>query len=286
MIPELPLGDQVERFIDFLRENFDPFFNLIKTIIREAVDGLEALLAFPPPIIFALIAAALAWWLRSHWFALFTFFSFLLIESMNLWEDAMATLSLVLIATLFAVMLAIPIGILATRSEAVSTAVRPILDFMQTLPAFVYLLPAIFFFGIGIVPGAVATLIFAMPPAVRLTELGIRNVDSEVVEAAEAFGATPNQVLFRVQIPLALPTIMAGVNQVIMLALSMVVIAGMVGAGGLGAIVFRAITRVEIGLGFEGGIAVVILAIFLDRITETLGTRRGPDDMASRAGTA
>jgi ABC-type proline/glycine betaine transport system permease subunit len=144
---------------------------------------------------------------------------------------------------------------------------------MQTLPAFVYLLPAVIFFGIGLVPGVVATLIFAMPPAVRLTELGIRGVDSEIIEAAQAFGAEPNMVLFRVQIPLALPTIMAGVNQVIMLALSMVVIAGMVGAGGLGGVVFRGITQVRIGLGFEGGLAVVILAIFLDRMTESLGTR-------------
>ena len=273
MVPEIDIGGYVERFIRFLQDNGDPLFDLISSILGGGVDGLTDILMLGPPIVVALIAGVLAAWLRSYLFGIFTVISFLLIESMNLWSEAMNTLSLVLIATLAAIVIAIPLGIAATRSAAVSTAIRPVLDFMQTLPAFVYLIPAIFFFGIGVVPGAVATLVFAMPPAVRLTELGIRGVDSEVVEAAEAFGATPNQVLFRVQIPLALPTIMAGVNQVIMLALSMVVIAGMVGAGGLGAVVFRAISRVDIGLGFEGGISVVILAIFLDRVTEALGTR-------------
>jgi ABC-type proline/glycine betaine transport system permease subunit len=275
MVPEIDVGGYVERFIRFLQDNFDPVFSAISNVLGGGVDGLTDILMLGPPIVVALIAGVLAGWLRSYWFGIFTIISFLLIESMNLWEEAMNTLSLVLIATLAAIIIAIPLGIAATRNSAVSTAMRPVLDFMQTLPAFVYLIPAIFFFGVGVVPGAVATLVFAMPPAVRLTELGIRGVDSEVVEAAEAFGATPNQILFRVQIPLALPTIMAGVNQVIMLALSMVVIAGMVGAGGLGAVVFRAISRIDIGLGFEGGLAVVILAIFLDRVTETLGTRGG-----------
>src|SRR5680860_810541 len=171
------------------------------------------------------------------------------------------------------VLISIPLGIAATRSELVSTILRPVLDFMQTMPAFVYLIPAITFFGIGKVPGVVATVVFAMPPAVRLTELGIRQVDKEVVEAGEAFGSSPLQILTRIQIPLALPTIMAGVNQVIMLALSMVVIAGIVGAGGLGAVVIRGITRLQVGLGFEGGLAVVILAIFLDRITAAFSER-------------
>jgi len=151
--------------------------------------------------------------------------------------------------------------------------VRPVLDFMQTMPSFVYLIPAIVFFGIGKVPGAVATLVFSMPPVVRLTELGLRQVDREVVEAGEAFGAAPRKILTSIQIPLALPTIMAGVNQTIMLALSMVVIAGIVGAGGLGAVVFRGVTRLNVGLGFEGGLSVVILAIFLDRITAAFGDR-------------
>lgn len=273
MVPDIPIGDTVEDLVRFLRDNFRPFFDAISATLSAAVDAVIWLLLLPPPVVMAILVAILAWRARSIAFGAFTLVAFLLIQSMNLWEDAMSTLGLVLVATTAAVIIAVPLGIAATRSTVISTFVRPVLDFMQTLPAFVYLLPAVIFFGIGLVPGVVATLIFAMPPAVRLTELGIRGVDSEIVEAARAFGADPNTVLFRVQIPLALPTIMAGINQVIMLALSMVVIAGMVGAGGLGGVVFRGITQVRIGLGFEGGLAVVILAIFLDRMTESLGSR-------------
>jgi glycine betaine/proline transport system permease protein len=179
----------------------------------------------------------------------------------------------VLLASLVAIGIGVPIGIAAAQMDRVRTLIRPVLDFMQTLPVFVYLLPAVFFFGIGVVPGVVATTIFAIPPAVRLTELGIRQVDSEVVEAAVAFGSRPRQVLRDVQLPLAMPSIMAGVNQVIMLALSMVVIAGMVGGGGLGAVVVQAVTTLDIGKGFEGGLAVVIVAIYLDRVTAAFGAR-------------
>jgi ABC-type proline/glycine betaine transport system permease subunit len=168
----------------------------------------------------------------------------------------------------------VPVGIWAARSRRVSSVVRPVLDFMQTLPVFVYLIPAVFFFGIGVVPGVVATTVFAIPPAVRLTELGIRSVDREVVEASIAFGAKPRQLLREVQVPLAMPSIMAGVNQTIMLALSMVVIAGLVGAGGLGAVVVRGISTLDVGAGFEGGLAVVFLAIYLDRLTNALAAPR------------
>lgn len=273
MVPEIPIGQTVEDLVSFLRSNLRWLFDAVAAGLEGLVDALSWVLLLPPPILMAAILGLLAWRVRSREFAVFTVVAFLLIESMNLWDAAMSTLALVLVATIVAVAIAVPVGILATRSSFVSTITRPVLDFMQTLPAFIYLIPAVIFFGIGIVPGAVATLIFAMPPAVRLTELGIRGVDTEIVEAANAFGAEPNMILFRIQIPLALPTIMAGVNQVIMLALSMVVIAGMVGAGGLGAEVFRAVTRISIGPGFEAGLAVVILAIFLDRITEALGTR-------------
>jgi glycine betaine/proline transport system permease protein len=234
---------------------------------------VAALLGVPPAIVLALTFALIGFALRGWKFGLFTLIAFVLIESMGLWEPAMDTLALVLVASLAAVGLAIPIGIAAARTAAVSRIVRPVLDVMQTLPAFVYLIPAIFLFGVGIVPGAVATLIFAMAPGVRLTELGIRQVDSEVVEAGEAFGASPAKVLLRIQLPLALPTIMAGINQVIMLALSMVVIAGMVGAGGLGGSVYTAISSVQIGPGFEAGLAVVIVAIYLDRLTAALTSR-------------
>ncbi len=187
----------------------------------------------------------------------------------------MSTLSLVVVAAFVAVLIGIPLGILAANSEIASKIFKPILDFMQTLPVFVYLIPAIIFFGIGKVPGVFATVIFAMPPAVRLTELGLRQVDQEVVEAAEAFGAPKLKILWKVQLPLAMPTLMAGVNQVIMLALSMVVTAGIVGAGGLGAVVYRGVTRLDLGLGFEGGLAVVVLAIFLDRLTAAFSGSKG-----------
>lgn len=274
-IPEIPIDDWVNTAIAWLRSTFNAVFDGISSGLGWFIDNLESLLLLPPALVMAALLAVLAWRVRSVAFGLFTFVSFVLIESMRMWPDAMSTLALVLVASLVAVALGIPGGISAARNEMVSSVVRPVLDFMQTMPAFVYLIPAIFFFGIGKVPGTIATVVFAMPPAVRLTELGIRQVDREVVEAGNAFGATPLQILRKIQIPLALPTIMAGVNQVIMLALSMVVIAGIVGAGGLGAIVFRGVTRLQVGLGFEGGLAVVILAIFLDRITASIGGGSG-----------
>jgi glycine betaine/proline transport system permease protein len=202
---------------------------------------------------------------------LFSLVGFFLVVSMDLWVPTVESLALVISATLFALVLGIPIGIAAAGSQGVDKAVRPILDLMQTMPAFVYLIPAVIFFGLGKVPGAMATLIFAMPPAVRLTTLGIRQVPAEVVEAAESFGSTPAQLLFKAQLPIAMQTILAGINQTIMLALSMVVIGGMIGAGGLGEVVLSGITQLKLGLGFEGGIAVVILAIYLDRVTQALG---------------
>jgi glycine betaine/proline transport system substrate-binding protein len=276
VVPSIPLGQWVRDFVNFLRDNLDFVFDAITVVLRELVSGLQWVFNLPPSLLMIALFVALAVWLRGVPFAIFTALAFLLVDSVGMWEPTMDTLAVVLVATLVAVMIGVPVGILAARNQVVNTAVRPVLDFMQTLPVFIYLLPAIMFFGIGTVPGAVATLVFAMPPAVRLTNLGIRQVDQEVVEAAHAFGATPNQILFRVQFPLALPTIMAGVNQVIMLALSMVVIAGMAGAGGLGAEVVRSVSTVNIALGAESGISVVVLAIFLDRVSEALSTRGGP----------
>ncbi len=270
MIPEIPLGDWVTDLVQFLRDNLDFLFQAIRSLLGGLIDGLEWLFNLPPSLVMIALLAILAWRLRGIQFAIFTALAFALVDGVGMWEPTMDTLAVVLVATLFAVAIGIPVGILAARNAVVNAAVRPILDFMQTLPVFIYLLPAIMFFGIGTTPGAVATLVFALPPAVRLTNLGIRQVDPEVVEAANAFGATQNQILFRVQFPLALPTIMAGVNQVIMLALSMVVIAGMAGAGGLGAEVVRSVSTVNIGLGAESGISVVILAIFLDRVSEAM----------------
>jgi len=216
----------------------------------------------------------LAWRLAGWKVSLFTLAGMFLVDGMGMWSDAMKTLALVLASTSFALVVALPTGIWASRHDQVARIIRPILDFMQTMPAFVYLIPAVLFFRLGKVPGAMATVIFAMPPAVRLTNLGIRRVSEEAVEAARAFGGSDRQVLFKVQLPQALPTIMAGVNQTIMLALSMVVIAAMIGAGGLGQQVLRGIEQLKIGLGFESGLAVVILAILLDRLTQSLGKKK------------
>jgi len=228
-------------------------------------------LSWYPWMVLIVLFTLLAWIVSGRGLAIFTGVGFLLIVSMGFWEATMESLALVLSATLFALLIGIPVGISAARNNVVDKVTRPILDFMQTMPAFVYLIPAVLFFGLGKVPGAMATLIFAMPPAVRLTSLGIRQVPTEVVEACLAFGATPHQLLYKAQLPIARPTILAGLNQTIMLALSMVVIGGMIGAGGLGQEVLSGITQLKIGLGFESGIAVVILAIFLDRITQSFG---------------
>ena len=193
---------------------------------------------------------------------------------MELWEETMQTLALVLSSTSMALLIGIPLGIWTGKSERCNRVIRPVLDCMQTMPAFVYLIPAVLFFGLGTVPGAFATIIFAMPPVVRLTGLGIQQVPGNVVEAARAVGATPLQLLLKVQLPLALPTILTGINQTIMMALSMVVVSAMISSGGLGEIVLKGITQMKIGLGFEGGIAIVILAIILDRITQGIAPRK------------
>lgn len=269
---EIPVGGWVSDFVDWLTSTFGWFFGSIRSGVGGIVDVTEWALTAPGALImtavFTLLAVAAT---RSWGLPLFTAASFLLIDTMGLFHHAMQTLALVLVATILAVLIGIPLGILAARSDRFSTAIKPVLDFMQTMPSLVYLLLALFFFRIGRVPGVMSALIFAMPPAVRLTELGIRQVDSEVVEAAEAFGARPREVLTGVQLPLARASIMAGINQVIMLALSMVVIAGLGGAPGLGAEVVRAVTGMNIGMGVEAGLGVVILAIYLDRVTAALG---------------
>ncbi len=246
-------------------------------VLRQTQAHLKSLnpdrLSWYPPIATILLLMVAAYLIAGRNMVIFALIGFPLILSMEMWVSTMETLALVISATLFALLIGVPTGIATARSEMADRMVRPILDFMQTMPAFVYLIPAVIFFGLGKVPGAMATLIFAMPPAVRLTSLGIRQVPGEVVEAAQSFGATGSQLLFKAQLPIAMPTILAGVNQTIMLALSMVVIGGMIGAGGLGEDVLSGITQMKLGLGFEGGIAVVILAIYLDRVTQALGNR-------------
>ncbi|MBT2480781.1 ABC transporter permease/substrate binding protein [Streptomyces sp. ISL-94] len=275
-MPRLHLGAWVDSGVDFLQRHLFWLFDAVSALVTGLYDGIDAVLSAPAPLLFAGILAVAAWWLRGLLAGLLAFAGLALVDSVDLWADAMSTLSLVLVATLVTLVFAIPLGIWASRSDRVSAVLRPVLDFMQTMPAMVYLIPGIIFFGVGVVPGIIATIIFSLPPGVRMTELGIRQVDAELVEAANAFGTTPRDTLVRVQLPLALPTIMAGVNQVIMLGLSMVVIAGMVGGGGLGGAVYRAIGNVDIGLGFEAGISIVILAMYLDRMTGALGRQVSP----------
>ncbi|HKJ77505.1 MAG TPA: proline/glycine betaine ABC transporter permease [Gammaproteobacteria bacterium] len=270
----IDVGRYIEQAVSYIQENFQPALDGIALFIDVLVESLEdGLLALPAWLLIAAVVVLGLW--RVGWrFAVFALLALGLILGMDLWPETVSTLALVIAASVVALLLGVPVGILMAKSDTTEKVVRPVLDFMQTMPPFVYLIPAAIFFGLGKVPGTIATLIFAMPPAVRLTNLGIRQVGSENVEAGLAFGCTPLQLLFKVQLPLAMPTIMAGINQTIMLSLSMVVIASMIGAGGLGNTVLTGIQRLEVGLGFEGGLGVVILAILLDRITQSFGAQQ------------
>ncbi|KRC61492.1 hypothetical protein ASE14_11550 [Agromyces sp. Root81] len=272
----LPLGDWADSFIDFITEVFGGFFAVVRGIFAGFYDLVDFALQTPPFWVVIVAFAAIAWLAKGWKLAVGTAVGLVVIVGVDQWDNAMSTLALVLVASLIAVAISVPLGVLAASSDTASKIIRPILDFMQTMPAMVYLIPALILFRVGVVPGIVATIIFAMAPGVRLTELGIRGVDKEVVEAGQAFGSSPWRILRQIQLPLAMPSIMAGVNQVIMLSLSMVVIAGMVGAGGLGGEVVQSLTRIDVGLGFEAGLSVVILAIILDRVTGALGTPRKP----------
>ncbi|GAB6936588.1 ABC transporter permease [Isoptericola variabilis] len=273
LVPRVPVGDWIETAIGWVTDTFDPLFDAIKTFFESIYDGLAWVLGTPPFFVVAIVLAAIAFWAKGWKLGVGSLVGFVLIAAMDQWDNAMDSLALVLLASVVALLIGIPLGIWSARNEHVSRVVRPILDFMQTMPAFVYLIPTVVIFLTGPVPGIIATIVFALAPGVRFTELGIRQVDSEVVEAGRAFGSTDRRILRQIQIPLAMPTIMAGVNQVIMLALSMVVISGMVGAGGLGGDVVGALSSVDIALGFEAGLAVVFLAIYLDRVTSALGDR-------------
>ena len=269
----LPLGDYFEVFIKWLTDNCDSFFDGMKDVVLYIVDKLEYSLMAIPWWLLLIIVALAAWRVSGKKAAILTAIGLALIYSIELWDEMLETLALVFSSTLLALLLGIPLGIWMAKSGKTEKIVKPILDFMQTMPAFVYLIPSVFFFGLGKMPGAIATLIFAMPPVVRLTNLGIRQVPQDVVEAAISFGSTPSQMLRKVQIPLAMPTILTGINQTIMLSLSMVVISSMIGASGLGEIVLNGVTQMQPGKGFEGGIAVVILAIILDRLTQSIGKK-------------
>lgn len=279
----IPLGDWVTTIVDFVTLHLGGFFDAISTVFGGLYDGLDYALSTPPFWVILLILVAISVFAKGWRFGIGAAAGLLLIAGLNQWANAMDTLALTLVAAFVAVVISIPIGIWAARSDTVSSIFKPILDFLQTMPVFVYLIPAIILFGIGAVPGIVASIAFAMAPGVRFTELGIRGVDQEVIEAGHAFGSSPTRILFQIQLPLARPTIMAGINQVIMLSLSMVVIASMVGADGLGKDIIQALSRIDVGLGAEAGLSVVILAIILDRLTASLGgSRPGRKRLVSR----
>ncbi|WP_156165046.1 ABC transporter permease [Demequina silvatica] len=271
----IPFGSWVESGLDWIEHNLEWLFDLLAAVYVALYDAVVWVVGTPPAIVVITVLALLALAVRGWRFGLGTALGLLFIVGVDQWDNAMETLALVVVAAFLAIVVAVPLGIWAARSDRVSAVIKPVMDFLQTMPAFVYLIPAIGLFGIGVAPGIFATVLFALAPGVRLTELGIRGVDREVVEAGQAFGSTPGRILRQIQLPLAMPSIMAGVNQVIMLSLSMVVIAGMVGAGGLGGDVTKSLSALDTALGFEAGLSVVILAIILDRFTGAFGTKRG-----------
>ncbi|MDX5864641.1 proline/glycine betaine ABC transporter permease [Bacillus cereus group sp. BfR-BA-01119] len=274
-IPRIPLGEWVDSFVASLYEHFEGLFRGFSYIIGGFVDLLTNFLTIIPAILMIIILCFLIWYTtRKVSLVIFTLIGLLFILNINYWAQTMQTLALVLTSVIISIIVGIPIGILASQNERFSKFLKPTLDFMQTMPAFVYLIPAITFFGVGVVPGIIASVIFAMPPTIRFTDLGIRQVPEDLIEAANAFGSTASQKLFKVQLPLATGTIMAGANQSIMLSLSMVVTASLVGAPGLGVDVYRSVTQVNIGMGFEAGLAIVVIAIILDRITQGFHQKR------------
>lgn len=280
----LDIGTPVNDAVNYLLDHYSGFFNVVGSIIGGFGNGLESALNFPPAWVLGLILVLLGLWRLGIGFVVFEIIALGVIYTTGFWDHTITTLALTLSATIISLIIGIPLGIWAATSKVTNLVLRPLLDLMQTMPAFVYLVPAAMFFGLGVVPGTFATVIFAMPPAVRMTALGIRQVNEEMVEAGRSFGCTSAQLLFKVQLPNALPSIMAGVNQTIMLALSMVIIASMVGAGGLGNDVLASIQQLDVGLGFTSGLAVVLLAVILDRITESFGIQRPARRLFKRPG--
>ena len=267
----IPLGDWVDTGLDWLGANFRPVFQAVRWPIDGTLTGIESTLLAIPDVLMVAIIGLLAWQAGGRRLGIGAVISLVVVGLIGAWAEAMVTLALVLTSVFFCVVIGLPVGIWLARSDRAAAMVRPVLDAMQTTPAFVYLVPVVMLFGIGNVPGVVVTIIFALPPLIRLTNLGIRQVPADLVEAARSFGASKRQLLFKVQLPLAMPTIMAGVNQTLMLALSMVVIASMIAVGGLGQMVLRGIGRLDMGLATIGGVGIVLLAIILDRMTQAFG---------------
>lgn len=282
----IPLADWVTSATEWLTNTFSGLFSVLQTVGQTVMEGMTNALLFIPALVMVLILTAVAYIIsKGKWgLTAFTFFGLLFIYNQNLWEALMSTVTLVIISSLVSIMIGVPLGIWMAKSQKAQSIITPILDFMQTMPGFVYLIPAVAFFGIGMVPGVFASVIFALPPTVRMTNLGIRQVLTELVEASDSFGSTNKQKLFKLELPLAKSTILAGINQTIMLALSMVVIASMIGAPGLGQGVLSAVQRSQVGSGFVSGLALVILAIIMDRFTQNLNkeNKRGAGQQTTK----
>lgn len=280
----IPFDDWVNFLVrDWLVPNFRPLFRALQVPITLVLNWLDDFFALVPMPVTTIVFAVLALKFAGRGMALFTLIGFVFIDMIDLWPQTMTTLSMIVTSVLFCALIGIPVGILAARNDVVWKVTRPILDIMQTIPSFVYLVPIVMLFGVGMAPGIIATIIFALPPIIRLTNLGIRNVRADLIEASEAFGSTAWQMLVEVQFPLALRTIMAGLNQTLMLALSMVVIAALIGAGGLGLVVNTGLGRLDVGGATAGGVGIVILAIVLDRITQGLGEQNAVETVSLRA---
>ena len=272
----LPLQSWINDGLGWVVEHFRPFFQAVRAPIDATLTGSSQLLLAVPSLLLIAIVGLLAWQFTSRALAVGTVLALVAVSMLGVWPEAMVTLSLVLTSLVFCLVIGLPLGIFLASSDRAQNILRPVLDAMQTTPAFVYLVPVVMLFGIGNAPGVIVTIIFALPPLVRLTNLGIRQVRPDLIEASRAYGASPWQLLSRVQLPLAMPSIMAGINQSLMLSLSMVVIASMIAVGGLGQMVLRGIGRLDMGLATVGGLGIVLLAIMLDRLTQAMGQpRRG-----------
>ncbi len=267
---EIPLNTWVDELLNWVVSNYRSFFQALRMPIDFALVAIENVLQSTPQVVMLLLAGLVGWQVSDRRTTIFVLLSMASIGFVGAWSQAMTTLALVITSVLFCILLGIPIGIILSRSRKLEALIRPLLDAMQTTPAFVYLIPVVMLFGVGNVPGIIVTIVFALPPLIRLTILGIRQVPSDVIEAAYAFGASEKQVMFKVQIPLALRTIMTGINQTLMLSLSMVVVASMIAVGGLGQMVLRGIGRLDIGQAAVGGFGIVLMAITLDRLTQDM----------------
>ena len=271
----IPFADWVNTFVrDWLVPNFRPTFRALQWPITQVLNGLDGLLQVVPMVALTLALAIIAWRTAGRGVAIFTILALCFIDMIGLWPETMTTLAMIVTAVVFCTIIGVPLGIAAARSDGFWLGLRPVLDIMQTIPPFVYLVPIVMLFGVGMVPGIIATIIFALPPIIRLTNLGIRNVRGDLIEAAHAFGTGSWQLLWEIQLPLAMRTIMAGLNQTLMLALSMAVIAALIGAGGLGLVVYTGLGRLDVGNATAGGVGIVLVAIILDRITQGLGEQR------------